>query len=175
MGLRGGAGPVTRIAVIADTHIPGRARDLPPTAWRIIAGCDAVIHAGDVVTGALLDRLDGAAPQVHAVLGNNDLPLRGRLPGRLQLDVDGVKVAVIHDSGAAQGRRARLRRLFPDARVVVFGHSHMPLVEDDGEVLLLNPGSPTDRRRMPSFTMATLDCDGGRCAASLVDLGLERA
>jgi hypothetical protein len=164
-----------RIAVIADTHIPGRARDLPPTAWRIVEDAAAVIHAGDVVTPWLLDRLNARSPQVHAVLGNNDLPLGGALPERLDLRLDGVAVAVVHDSGPAEGRRARLRRRFPDARVVVFGHSHTPLCDDDGDLLLLNPGSPTDRRRQPNFSMAVLECDAGRCAAQIVDLGLERA
>ncbi len=164
-----------RIAVIADTHIPGRARDLPSTAWRIVAEASAVIHAGDVVTPWLLDRLRAASPQVHAVLGNNDLPLRGTLPDTLRLDLDGVEVAVVHDSGAAEGRRRRLRRMFPTARAVVFGHSHVPVCDDDGDLLLLNPGSPTDRRRQPRFTMAVLDCDAGRCSAEIVDLGLERA
>lgn len=164
-----------RVAVIADTHIPGRARDLPPSAWRIVRDSDAVIHAGDVVTPWLLDRLRAASPQVHAVLGNNDLPLRGALPESLWLDHDGVRVAVVHDSGAAEGRRRRLRRMFPDARAVVFGHSHIPVCEDDGDLLLLNPGSPTDRRRQPRFTMATLDCAAGACTARIVDLGLERA
>lgn len=164
-----------RVAVIADTHVPGRARDLPSAAWRIIRGSDAVIHAGDVVTPWLLDRLHAAAPQVHAVLGNNDLPLRGALPERLELQLGGVSVAVVHDSGAADGRRGRLRRMFPQARAVVFGHSHIPVCDDDGELLLLNPGSPTDRRRQPRFSMATLDCGEGRCRAEIVDLGLERA
>jgi uncharacterized protein len=109
------------------------------------------------------------------VLGNNDLPLRGLLPEQLHLDIDGTAVAVVHDSGPTEGRRKRLRRLFPDARAVIFGHSHTPVCDDDGGLLLLNPGSPTDRRRQPRFTMATLDCGAGRCAARLVDLGLERA
>jgi putative phosphoesterase len=164
-----------RVAVIADTHVPGRARDLPPSAWRIIRDCDAVVHAGDVLTGALLERLRDATPQVHAVLGNNDLRLRGVLPERLEVDLDGVAVAVVHDSGPAEGRRTRLHRWFPEARVVVFGHSHTPVLDDDGDLLLLNPGSPTDRRRQPSFSMATLQCESGRCVAELVDLGLERA
>lgn len=164
-----------RIAVIADTHVPGRARDLPPTAWRVIEKCDAVIHAGDVVTPWLLERLRARSPQVHAVLGNNDVPLRDVLPERLQLHVEGMEIAVVHNSGAAERRRERLRRWFPDARVVVFGHSHTPVCEDDGELLLLNPGSPTDRRRQPHFTMATLECAERHCSASIVDLGLERA
>jgi predicted phosphodiesterase len=82
---------------------------------------------------------------------------------------------MVHDAGAAAGRRARLRRWFPTARVAVFGHSHVPVVEDDGGLLLLNPGSPTDRRRMPTFTLAVLTLEGGHAAAELVDLGQERA
>jgi uncharacterized protein len=164
-----------RIAVIADTHIPGRARDLPPTAWRIIDSADAVIHAGDVITPWLLERLRARSSRVHAVLGNNDLPLRSVLPEELHLHLDGVAVAVVHESGASEGRRARMRKRFPHARVVIFGHSHTPVCDDDGVLLLLNPGSPTDRRRQPHFTMATLECSDGRCTAQLVDLGLERA
>jgi putative phosphoesterase len=163
-----------RLAVLADTHIPRRARDLPPGAWRVVETADAVLHAGDVVDTALLAALGRERP-VWAVLGNNDLPLRGILPERLELDLDGVPVAMVHDTGPAAGRRARLRRWFPDARVVVFGHSHIPVVEDDGALLLLNPGSPTDRRRMPTFTLAVLTLEAGRPHAELVDLGQERA
>jgi putative phosphoesterase len=163
-----------RLAVLADTHIPRRARDLPPGAWRVVETADAVLHAGDVVDPALLAALGRERP-VWAVLGNNDLPLRGILPERLELDLDGVPVAMVHDTGPAAGRRARLRRWFPDARVVVFGHSHIPVVEDDGALLLLNPGSPTDRRRMPTFTLAVLTLEAGRPHAELVDLGQERA
>jgi uncharacterized protein len=163
-----------RLAVLADTHIPRRARDLPPSAWRVVEAADAVLHAGDVVDPALLEALGRHRP-VWAVLGNNDQALRGVLPERLELDLGGVPVAMVHDSGPAAGRRARLRRWFPEARVVVFGHSHVPVVEDDGELLLLNPGSPTDRRRMPSFTLAVLTVAAGRPRAELVDLGQERA
>jgi putative phosphoesterase len=163
-----------RLAVLADTHIPRRARDLPPSAWRVVEAADAVLHAGDVVEPALLEELGRHRP-VWAVLGNNDHVLRGVLPERLELDLEGVPLAMVHDSGPATGRRARLRKWFPGARVVVFGHSHIPVVEDDGELLLLNPGSPTDRRRMPGFTIAVLTLDAGRPRAELVDLGQERA
>src|SRR5438270_11699808 len=164
-----------RLAVLADTHVPRRARDLPPRAWRVVEAADAVLHAGDVVELALLDELRRRGRRVWAVLGNNDRALRGVLPERLELDLDGVAVAMVHDSGPAQGRRARLRRWFPAARVVVFGHSHVPVVEDDGDLLLLNPGSPTDRRRMPSFTVAVLHLEAGHPRAELVVLGQERA
>jgi putative phosphoesterase len=164
-----------RLAVLADTHVPRRARDLPPGAWRVVETADAVLHAGDVVEPALLDDLRRGGRRVWAVLGNNDTALRGLLPERLELDLDGVAVAMVHDSGPAQGRRARLRRWFPRARVAVFGHSHIPVVEDDGDLLLLNPGSPTDRRRMPSFTLAVLTLAAGGPTAEVVDLGQERA
>lgn len=163
-----------RLAVIADTHIPTRARDLPPGAWRVIDAADGVLHAGDVVDPGLLERLRERGP-VWAVLGNNDHALRSVLPERLELELGGVTVAMVHDAGAAAGRRARLRRWFPTARVAVFGHSHVPAVEDDGGLLLLNPGSPTDRRRMPSFTLAVLTLGRAGPAAKLVDLGQERA
>ena len=107
---------------------------------------------------------------MYAVRGNNDIALD--LSDRLEFALDGVPIALVHDSGAKEGRRARLRRWFPSARVVVFGHSHIPWCEDDGDLLLLNPGSPTDRRRMPTFTMATLVIDGGVPTASIIDLGL---
>ncbi len=135
--------------------------------------CSAVIHAGDVVERDLLDRLASIAP-VHAVRGNNDLALDD-LAEVLSVELAGVPVVVVHDAGPAAGRRARLRRAHPGARVVVFGHSHIPLVDDDGDLLLLNPGSPTDRRGQPAFTMAVLDLGAGSVSASIVDLGLERA
>ena len=158
-----------RLAVIADTHVPARARDLPAAAWAIIDGADAVLHAGDIVEPALLDRLRERAP-VWAVLGNNDRAFGDTLPERLELELGGVPLAMVHDSGEARDRRARLRRWFPAARVVVFGHSHIPVVEDDGDLLLLNPGSPTDRRRMPSFTLAILTLEPGRPRAEIVEL-----
>jgi putative phosphoesterase len=112
---------------------------------------------------------------VWAVLGNNDHGLRGVLPERLELQLEGVPLAMVHDSGAATGRRTRLRRWFPAARVVVFGHSHIPVADDDGTLLLLNPGSPTDRRRMPGYTVALLTLDAGQVTAEIVDLGQARA
>jgi putative phosphoesterase len=163
-----------RLAVLADTHIPTRARDLPPGAWRVIEATEGVLHAGDLTVPAVLEGLRRRAP-VWAVLGNNDLALQGLLPERLELELGGVAVAMVHDSGPMAGRRARLRRWFPRARVVVFGHSHIPVAEDDGELLLLNPGSPTDRRRMPTFTMAVLTLGRGGVQSEIIDLGQDRA
>ena len=155
------------VGVLADTHIPKRASDLPPLAYQHLAGVDAIIHAGDVLSAGFLDRLRSIAP-VHAVQGNNDVTLS--LPPRLALCLAGVEVAVIHNSGPREGRPRRLRRWFPSARVVVFGHSHIPLCTWEDGQLLFNPGSPTDRRRQPSHTMGLLRLEDGRVEAEIVVL-----
>lgn len=128
---------------------------------------DAIIHAGDVVSDELQRRLAGIAP-LFAVLGNNDRELS--LPQRLELCWEDVPLAVVHDSGARDGRPARLRRWFPNARVVVFGHSHIPLNECHDGLLLFNPGSPTDRRRQPRHTMGLLRLERGQAEARIVEL-----
>lgn len=157
------------VVVISDTHIHrGGARRLPDAAYAHLERADVILHAGDVVTGHVLDELRGFAP-VHAVLGNNDHELVGLLPEVLEVDIDGVRVGMVHDSGDAAGRARRLRRMFPDTDVVVFGHSHIPWLEPgvDGQ-LLVNPGSPTERRRQPVHTLATLDVEDGRVVASAI-------
>ncbi len=156
-----------RVLVLADTHLPdGTDRTLDPRVLDAAADADAVLHAGDVTGGELLDRLAVLAP-VHAVLGNNDVSLRGRLPEEVRLDLDGVDVAMVHDAGARQGRPTRMARRFPGADLVVFGHSHQPenLDQADGP-RLFNPGSPTQRRRAPTRTVGILELDRGR----IVDL-----
>ena len=154
----------TRVLVLSDTHLrPGSRRRLPDTVYRALETANVVLHAGDIVTADVLDELSGWAP-VHAVLGNNDLdPALSALP-ETRLDVlDGVRVAMIHDSGPRTGREGRLRRRFPDADVVVFGHSHIPwnALGLDGQ-LLFNPGSPTERRAQPDHTYGVLELDAGR-------------
>src|SRR5262245_11362784 len=146
-----------RAVVIADTHIGGtRAHRLPDEVYAALRRADVVLHAGDVVTHELLDELATYAP-VHAVLGNNDRTLVGSLPERLELDLDGVRVAMVHDGGARKGREARMQRWFPDAAVVVYGHSHLPedSVTDTGQ-RLFNPGSPTERRNAPERSYGVL-------------------
>ena len=159
-----------RVVAIADTHLTPRAgRGLPPLALELLASADAIVHAGDITTGDLLDELGRLAP-VHAVLGNNDLSLRGRLPEALEVELGGVNVAVVHDSGQRKGREARMARRFPDADLVVFGHSHIPLLAEGVEgQRLCNPGSPTQRRAQPHHTVAVLDLvDGEIRGAELV-------
>jgi putative phosphoesterase len=162
---------VTHVVVLSDTHIRrGTTRRLPDAAYAHLAAADLVLHAGDVVVGDVLDELAGFAP-VHAVLGNNDVELVGLLPETLLLEVAGVRIGMIHDSGTAKGRAGRLRRRFPDADVVVFGHSHIPWDDDgvDGQVLF-NPGSPTERRAQPHHTLGTIDVDGGRVVERRIHL-----
>jgi putative phosphoesterase len=135
---------------------------LPDAVYAELERVDVVLHAGDVLTQDLLDELGGFAP-VHAVLGNNDTTLVGVLPETLTLDLDGVAVAMVHETGATKGRAARVHRRFPDAAVVIYGHSHAPCDEVgvDGQ-RLFNPGSPTERRRAPVHTYGQLHCDSGQ-------------
>ena len=155
---------MTRVVVLSDTHIrAGGGRRLPDAAYEALHAAEVVLHAGDIVTAELLHELSGFAP-TYAVLGNNDRePALSHLPeDRLEI-IDGVRVAMIHDSGPRAGREARMRRRFPDADVVVFGHSHIPWNElgADGR-LLFNPGSPTERRSQPYSTIGVLDLEGGQ-------------
>ncbi|MDP9402801.1 MAG: metallophosphoesterase [Actinomycetota bacterium] len=159
----------TRVVVLADTHLrprPGAGElsaRLPGPARQALAGADVILHAGDVVTADLLRELRTIAP-VHAVRGNNDGdPSLAQLPEVRVEVIAGVRVAMVHDSGARAGREARLRRRFPDADVVVFGHSHIPWNAEGSEgQLLFNPGSPTQRRAQPHHTIGVLDLADGR-------------
>lgn len=154
---------MTEVVVLADTHIrPGSSRRLAPAVYAALEDADLVLHAGDVVTGALLEELGRFAPTL-AVLGNNDAELVGQLPEDRVFAVDGYRIAMVHDSGARKGREARLRRRFPAADLVVFGHSHIPVDAPglDGQ-WLFNPGSPTERRSQPKHTFGRLRIDDGR-------------
>jgi putative phosphoesterase len=148
--------------VLSDTHLrDSGTRRLPEEVRAALREADVVLHCGDVVEQALLEELASHAP-VHAVLGNNDVTLRGVLPERLLVELDGVRVGMVHDSGPTKGRPARMRRAFPDCDVVVFGHSHAPVDElGVDEQRLFNPGSPTQRRRQPHPSFGVLDLDGG--------------
>jgi uncharacterized protein len=145
------------IAVIADTHMPKGNRRLPELCVEIVAAAEATIHAGDFFDRSALKQLETLSPKVHAVHGNVDEPaLRRALPAMLEIELAGQVVAVVHDAGAARGRLARLRRRFPDAAAVVFGHSHLPLHEEEDGFQIFNPGSPTERRRAPRPSMGLL-------------------
>jgi uncharacterized protein len=151
------------IVAISDTHAPRRWKSCPPAVAAHLRGADLILHAGDVCTASVLDELSQYAP-VHAVLGNNDSQdvAAWGAPETLSLDLDGLRVAMIHDSGPAAGRLGRMRRRFPGAGLVVFGHSHIPLDEDADGLRIFNPGSPTDRRRQPHGTIGLLTVAEGR-------------
>jgi putative phosphoesterase len=152
------------LLLIADTHVPKRARDLPAQVWSAVEHADVVFHAGDWVEAALLDRLEQRSRSLVGVYGNNDGPdLRSRLPERAHITLEGVRFAMVHETGQAKGRELRCEALFPDADVLVFGHSHIPWdTTSPGGLRLLNPGSPTDRRRQPACTFMTATVDGGK-------------
>ena len=158
--------------VLADTHIPRRARRLPEAVIPHLRRADLILHAGDLLEASLLDELARYAP-VRAVKGNVDGP-DVELPETLEFEFGGVSVAMVHDSGPRKGRRARVRRRFPGARVVVFGHSHIPFLEDEDGLMLLNPGSPTDKRRQPEHTFALLRAEGGEVRSEIVALPPKR-
>ena len=151
--------------VLADTHIPRRARALPGALTPHLQKADLILHAGDLLQPSVLAELSVHAP-VRAVRGNVDLP-EVDLPETLEFDFGGARIAMIHDSGRKEGRRRRLARRFPGARAIIFGHSHIPFLEDEDSLLLLNPGSPTDRRRQPRHTFALLRAEEGSVRAEL--------
>ena len=152
-----------KIVAISDTHAPRRWKSCPPRVAEYLRQADLILHAGDVCTASVLDELAQYAP-VHAVLGNNDGPdvAAWGAPETLDLDLAGLKVSMIHDSGPSTGRLSRMRRRFPEAGLVVFGHSHIPLDESADGLRILNPGSPTDRRRQPHGTIGLLTVADGR-------------
>ena len=165
-----------RVVLLSDTHAPRFWKGLPPAVAGHLEGADLVLHAGDVCVPSVLDELAALAP-VRVVQGNNDGPevAAWGAPETLEVELDGLRVAMVHDAGAKQGRVARLQRRFPEADLVVFGHSHIPLDEaetfaDGRHLRIVNPGSPTDKRRQPHRTLALLDVVDGRAEVRFVEL-----
>jgi putative phosphoesterase len=153
-----------RLVITADTHVPKRARDLPGPLWAAIDAADVVLHAGDWVDVALLDAIEARARRLVAVYGNNDGPeLRARLPEVARLELAGLRVAVVHETGPRDRREERCAARYGDRDLLVFGHSHIPWDSvAPGGLRLLNPGSPTDRRRQPYATYLTARVAAGR-------------
>jgi putative phosphoesterase len=152
------------IAVLADTHMPKGGRALPERCVELLSGAEAALHAGDFFGVETLREIEALCPgRVHAVRGNVDeAELQRLLPEAVELDLGGARVAIVHDAGPSKGRLGRMRRRFPDADAVVFGHSHLPLHEEEGGFQIFNPGSPTERRRAPRHSMGVLRIDAGR-------------
>lgn len=161
-----------RLLLLADTHVPRRARDLPAQVWDEVTQADVVFHAGDWVAPELLDTLTARSARLVACWGNNDGPaLRSRLPERADVALEGLRFTVVHETGAAAGREARMSQQYPDTDVLIFGHSHIPWDTTTVTGLrLLNPGSPTDRRRQPACTYMTATVRDG----DLADVRLNR-
>ena len=156
--------PGLQLVIIADTHLPKRARTLPAELWTAIESADVVLHAGDWVAASLLDELEARSRRLVGVVGNNDGPeLRRRLPEVARVTLADLRFAVVHVTGPAKGREERCAEGFPDGDVLVFGHSHIPwdTVATTG-LRLLNPGSPTDRRRQPHCTYLSAKAVDGR-------------
>jgi hypothetical protein len=153
-----------RLVIMADTHVPKRARDLPAPLWEAVDAADVVVHAGDWVDVGLLDALEARAARLIGVYGNNDgSGLRARLPEIAHADLDGLRLAVVHETGPAAGRERRCAERFGGRDLLVFGHSHIPWdTTAPGGLRLLNPGSPTDRRRQPHATYVTARVADGR-------------
>ena len=151
-----------RIAFLGDTHMPRGRRALPERCVAELARADLIIHLGDFSERALLDDLTAIGPRVEAVHGNVDSrELREVLPAEKTIELDGVRVGLVHDAGPARGRLERLERRFAGADAVLFGHSHLPLHESSSGFQIFNPGSPTERRRAPARTMGIGEVEGG--------------
>jgi len=161
-----------RLAIISDTHLPRGALALPPACVEQLRAADLILHAGDFMELSVLEELQALGPTVCAVRGNVDsAELQARLPLTRVVAAEGVKIAMVHDAGPSDRRLERLRRRFPDADAVVFGHSHLPLHEERDGFAIFNPGSPTERRRAPHHTMGLATAEDGRVRFELVRVG----
>ena len=160
-----------QIAIISDTHMPRGRRRLPAACVARLRAADLIVHAGDLMRLAVLQELNGLGPPVVAVHGNvDDRHVRQALPEAAEIECEGARLAVIHDAGPRMGRIARMRARFPHADAVVFGHSHIPLHEREGDFQIFNPGSPTERRRSPQHTMGGAVARDGQIEFELIVL-----
>ncbi len=159
------------VAVISDTHLPRGKRRLPEGCVERLRAADLILHGGDLVSAAFLRQLRALGPPVDAVHGNMDEPaLHGALPREHVVEVGGARIGMVHDPGPSVGREERLIRRFPRCDAVVYGHTHLPQVERHGDAWILNPGSPTERRRAPFHAMLLLEVEDGRVRPALVTL-----
>jgi uncharacterized protein len=160
-----------RVAVIADTHLPRGARRLPEACLARLRAADLILHGGDVVAASALEELRALGPPLEAVCGNmDDAELQRTLPVERVVEAGEARIGMVHVPGPAAGREARLAARFPDCHAVVYGHTHVPQVERFQHLWILNPGSPTERRRAPTHTMLVLEIRGGRIVPELVTL-----
>ena len=160
-----------RVAVISDTHLPRGARALPPRCVELCRDADLLLHCGDVVTLEVWEELQRLGPPLAGVFGNmDDFALHELLPHDRVVEVGGAKIGMVHIPGASLDREARLAARFPGCGAVIYGHTHVPQVERFGEIWILNPGSPTERRRAPAHAMLILEVDAGEITPELIPL-----
>lgn len=161
----------TTIAIVSDTHMPKGRRELPEGCVRLCREADLIIHGGDFMEASILELFNSFGPPVVAVHGNVDSKeLRNWLPESTTIEVESVRIGLIHDSGQKKGRLERMRALFPDHAAVIFGHSHLPLHEEEDGFQIFNPGSPTERRRSPFKSMGVAEVEGNRVFFRMVEL-----
>jgi putative phosphoesterase len=152
-----------QIAIISDTHMPRGARAIPEACLQRCREADAILHAGDLIDMAVLELLRALGPPLHAIHGNVDsAAVRSVLPGRLELELGGARIGMVHAPGPAGGRLDALRAAFPRCDAVIFGHTHMPEHAERDGFQIFNPGSPTERRRAPVHTMGAATIEAGR-------------
>jgi putative phosphoesterase len=160
-----------QVAIISDTHMPRGARAIPDACLERCRAADAILHAGDLSDVSVLELLRSLGPPVHAISGNVDsAAVRRLVPARLELQLGGARVGMVHIPGPAAGRLHRLRLAFAGCDAVVFGHTHMPEHEEAEGFQIFNPGSPTERRRAPAHTMGVATIDAGRVRFELLAL-----
>jgi len=160
---------VTTVAVVSDTHLPRGARRLPEACLEQLRGADLILHGGDFTGASVLEELRALGPPVEAVRGNmDDAALRAALPAERVVEAGGARIGIVHDGGLRAGREARLAARFPRCHAVVYGHTHVPQVERFGEVWVLNPGSPTERRSAPRRSLLVLEIEAGEIRPQLV-------
>jgi putative phosphoesterase len=161
-----------QLAIISDTHMPRGARAIPAACLERCRAADAILHAGDLSDVAVLELLQSLGPPVHAIHGNVDsAAVVAQLPARLEVELGGVRIGMLHVPGPAAGRLGRLRAEFPACDAAVFGHTHMPEHGELDGFQIFNPGSPTERRRAPVHTMGAATIAGGDIAFELIVLG----
>jgi uncharacterized protein len=159
------------VAAISDTHLPRGTRRIPDSCLERLRAADLILHGGDISTLAVLEELQAIGPPVHAVFGNADEPaVRELLPKELVVEAGGARIGMAHVPGPRAGREERLVKRFPGCDAVVYGHTHLPEVTREGSVWILNPGSPTERRKAPSHTMLLLEVKAGKIRPELLEV-----
>lgn len=158
-----------KIVVISDTHMPRMNKKLPDRLIEELKNADAIIHAGDWTTLSVYEALAAYAP-TYGVAGNNDgSEIIKKFGYRKLMEIEGCRIGLVHGHGTG-GRvntETRAREAFKGKQlhVLIFGHSHIPVMKQLGKMLIFNPGSPTDKRRQPSYSFGMMELAAGTVKA----------